>query len=62
MVFLRSMMVVLDGRGELGIMRPLASTVRGADTRLPLMHCRQLMNWVAEDMMSHLDPLKMNDS
>lgn len=44
MAFLRSMVVVFGGRGELGIMRPLESRVRGVETRVPLIHCWQFMN------------------
>ena len=46
-------MVVLEGRGELGRMKPADETVRGSDTRLPFIHCRQLMNCVVEDMAIH---------
>ena len=43
--FLRSIITVLDGIGERGkIIKPLASTVSGADTILLFPHCLQLKN------------------
>jgi hypothetical protein len=46
--FFRSMVWVFSGSGELAMMRPLESMVRGEEIREPLMHCRQLIYCVAE--------------
>lgn len=53
MAFLRSMTVVDWGRGEFGMIKPFASMVKGVATRVPLMHWRQLMNCVAEDILTN---------
>jgi len=51
MEFLRSTIWVFSGIGESGMIRPLELIIKGDETRVPLMHCRQLMNWVAEAIL-----------
>ena len=51
MAFLRLIISVFGGRGELGIMRPEEEIVRGEVMSEPLMHWRQFMNCFGEVML-----------
>jgi len=51
MEFDRSITCVEDVARELGTMKPSASRVSGEETSVPLMHCRQLINWVTADIL-----------
>ena len=59
--FSKFMVWVFSGSGELGMIRPLESMLRGEEKREPLMHCRQLIYCVAEAILRAADSVVVGE-